>query len=269
MKNNYKFTVLLPVYKNVSFFLFFRAFNSIIKQTLKADEVIVLIDGPVNKEIKDFLRIQKKIKIFNSKTNIGLGRILKIGVNISSYNIIARADADDYSLPNRFEDQINFLKKNPEIDILSSNVEEVFKDIIYGIRKLPTRHNLIVKMMKFRNPINHSSVIFRKKVIIKCGNYLDLKYFEDYFLWVRALRFGAKFSNINKTLVKMTVNDNFYIRRKGLFYYLYYLRFLNKIFKTRFINVYEFIILGLVKLVIVFLPKILFKNFYRFFLRTH
>jgi hypothetical protein len=124
-------------------------------------------------------------------------------------------------------------------------------------------------MMKFRNPINHSSVIFKRKTIIKCGNYYDLKNFEDYFLWVRALKFGAKFANIDKTLVKMTVNDNFYNRRKGLVYYLYYLKFLNKLFKIKFINIFEFSILALIKLTIVILPKILFKNFYRLFLRTH
>jgi hypothetical protein len=269
MTKNYKFTVLLPVYKNVNFFLFLRAFNSIINQSLKPNELIVLVDGPIDKEIKKFLRIQKTIKIFYSKKNIGLGKILKIGVNISRYNIIARADADDYSLPNRFKMQINFLKKNPKTDILSSHVEEVFKDNIYGIRKLPIQHKKIVKMMKFRNPINHSSAIFKKETIIKCGNYLDLKNFEDYFLWVRALKFGAKFSNINKILVKMTVDDNFYIRRKGIFYYMHYLKFLIKIFKINFINIHEFIILVFVKLTIILLPKTLFKYFYRIFLRTH
>lgn len=269
MKNNYKFSVLLPVHKNISFKLFLRAFNSIIKQNLKANEIIILIDGPVDIKIKQFLEKKKKIIIFNSKKNIGLGKILKIGINISRYNIIARADADDYSLPDRFKKQINFLKKKPEIDILSSSVEEVSEDIIHGIRKLPSEHSYIIKMMKFRNPINHSSVIFRKKVIIKCGNYLDLKNFEDYFLWVRAFKFGAKFANINKILVKMTVDDNFFLRRKGLHYYLCYLKFLRNLLKINFINIYEFIILLLIRLIIVVLPIILFKNFYRYFLRSH
>jgi glycosyltransferase involved in cell wall biosynthesis len=270
MRNNYKFSVLLPVYKNVSFILFLRAYNSIIKQNLKANEIIILIDGPVDLKIKKFLKKKKKkIIIFNSKKNVGLGKILKIGVNISRYNIIARADADDYSLPDRFKTQINFFKKNPKIDILSSSVEEVSGDIIYGIRKLPSKHSCIIKMMKFRNPINHSSVIFRKRVVIKCGNYLDLKNFEDYFLWVRAFKFGAKFANINKALVKMTVDDNFYLRRKGLLHYSYYMKFLRNVFKINFINIYEFIILLLIKLIIIMLPKILFKNFYRYFLRSH
>jgi glycosyltransferase involved in cell wall biosynthesis len=269
MKNDYRFSVLLPVYQNDNFPQFLRSFKSIFKQSLKPDEIIILIDGPIDKQIKNFLSIQKKIKIFESKKNIGLGRILKIGVKISRYNFIARADSDDYSLPNRFKTQINFLKKNSEVDILGSNVEEVFNNNIYAARKLPTQHNMIVKMMKYRNPINHPSVVFRKKTIVKCGNYLALKNFEDYFLWVRALKIGAKFANINKILVRMTVNDSFYKRRKGISYLYNYTNFLIKILKIKFINIFYFIILFLTRLFLVLLPMFFFRIFYRFFLRTH
>jgi glycosyltransferase involved in cell wall biosynthesis len=269
MNKSHKFTILLPVYKNVGFILFLRAFNSIINQTLKADEIIVLVDGPIDRKINKFLTKQKNIKIFKSKKNIGLGKILKIGVNMSHYKIIGRADADDYSMPDRFKTQIDFLKKNREIDILSSNVEEFYNEISIGVRKLPTKHNLIVKMMKFRNPINHSSVFFKKEIINRCGNYLEMKNFEDYFLWIRALKYGAIFSNIDKTLVKMSVDNNFFKRRSGIIYYFNYIKFLISIFKLNFVNIFDLVFLSITRLFLHMLPITFLKKFYRLFLRNN
>ena len=94
---------------------------------------------------------------------------------------------------NRFREQIQYMHKNKNIDVLGSNIVEIFnnKKIHLNIYQ---KHFLIEKLSYLRNPINHSSVIFKKKIIIKAGNYIDMPFFEDYFLWMRVLNVVVNFS---------------------------------------------------------------------------
>ena len=178
-----------------------------------------------------------------------------------------RCDSDDVSLKNRFEDQIDFLKKNKEIDVLGSNIIEINDKQDFSIKKLPEKNNDLKKYSLFRNPINHSSVIFKKNKIINSGNYIDMPYFEDYYLWLRVLNSGGKFHNIQKNLVLMGVDNNYYNRRSGFKYFIKYFKFLNKIRKDKIISYFIYILNLMLRIHIVYLPRNIIKKVYNILLR--
>ena len=271
MKIYPKFSVILPIYKKVKFKIFFKSFESILKQSLLPSELLIIYDGPIQGNIKSFInnrrKIYKFIKILNIPSNNGLGKALRLAVKKTSYNYIIRCDADDISLKNRFKDQVTFMKKNKNIDVLGSNINEIYDNKKLTIKKLPKKNNDLRKYSLFRNPINHSSVIFKKNKIINSGNYIDMPFFEDYYLWLRVLKSGGKFHNIQKNLVLMGVNNDYYDRRSGLKYFLYYLNFLNKIKKDKIISYFIYFLNVIIRLHIVYLPRNIIIKIYNLILR--
>ena len=272
MIGKFNFSVILPVYKKVDFIDFSNSLNSILFQKLQADEIIVIYDGPVNLKIKNYVKkMMKKFKILktiNFSRNRGLGTILRYGIRKAKFPYIARCDADDISLPHRFYEQVNHLKKNSKIDVLSSNVLEKFENIKTTKKKIPQYHFQIKKKIFFRNPINHNSVIFRKEKILKSGNYKSMPFFEDYYLWFRVLKNGGKFYNLQKYHVTMKIDKSYYARRSGLKYYRYYLNFLNRLSKQNMIPYYIYLFNLILRFNIIFIPKKILIKFYNYFLRN-
>ena len=105
-------------------------------------------------------------------------------------------DTDDIAKPDRFEKQIKIFEKYPDIDICSAWIEEFENDTnnILSIKKLPERHQEILKYAKHRCPINHPVVMYKKQAVLKAGGYDGFP--EDYRLWIKMLMNGAKFYNI-------------------------------------------------------------------------
>jgi hypothetical protein len=126
-------------------------------------------------------------------------------------------DADDISVPSRFERQIGFLKENPDIDIVGGYIEEFDTDPNYPIarREVPPTHEGIEQMARFRSPMNHGTVMFNKEAVLHAGNYRAVDRMEDYDLWIRMLIDGATFANIPEVLVKVRAGEEMYGRRGG------------------------------------------------------
>jgi len=91
-------------------------------------------------------------------------------------------DADDVSLPNRFEKQIVFLKTNPGIDVVGSWVGEFVEnpEVFIAVRATPEQSQDIRRFARFRNPVNHPTVVFRKEIVLRAGGYRSFDRFEDY-----------------------------------------------------------------------------------------
>ena len=142
---------------------------------------------------------------------IGLVGALNYGIIKSKFNIIARADSDDINLKNRFFKQINFFIKN-NLDILGSNIFEKIEQKIYvkNIISSPSIFNFI-----FFNPINHMTVVFNKKKIMKLGLYPTIKYKEDYALWLLAKFSNYKLYNLNSSLVSVNFDKRRFSKRKN------------------------------------------------------
>ena len=238
-----KFTVLISVYNKENPTFFNEALESIYNQTLIPNEVLIVKDGPLTDELE--IVVEKFVKkhpqittLLELEKNRGLGLALKEGVLSSKYDIIIRMDSDDICIKNRFETQISYMKSHPDIDVMGSWINEFDSDTgnVTSVRKVKLKHNEIVNDAKIKNPMNHVTVVFRKKAILNSGNYLDFLIFEDYYLWMRMINNGHKFSNIKESLVLVRAGDSMMGRRGGVQYFKQEFKFQLYLFKSKRIN---------------------------------
>lgn len=221
------FSIITSVYKNDNPEFVKTALNSmLINQTIIPSEIVLVRDGQVPTTLDLLLDEYETLypNIFNIirlEQNGGLGKALMLGVETAKYDIIARMDSDDICLPNRFELQLQFLEHHLEVDIVGGQMTE-FVDTpanIIGKRVVPCSNGDIYEFMKNRCALNHVTVMFRKKAVLKAGNYQDWFWNEDYYLWVRMIKVGCIFANIPEVLVNVRSGADQYARRGGRKYY--------------------------------------------------
>lgn len=220
------FSVLMSVYKNDKPKDLYEAVESIYNsQSLKPNEIILMVDGPIPEELNtQICRLQQIVpclKVHMLSENKGLGNALQIGTKLCTNDIIARMDSDDIALPDRFKQQISFLRENPKVDIVGGQINEFIgtPENIVGKRAVPVSHKELVKYTRSRCPFNHMTVMFRKDAVINAGNYIPWHFNEDYYLWIRMLERGAVFANLPQTLVNVRVGKEMYARRGGWKYF--------------------------------------------------
>lgn len=263
------FSVLMSIYKKEEPKYFNRAMQSIWdEQTVKPDEIVLVQDGPLTdglyKAIDEWkAKIGEVFKTVPLEKNVGLGDALNAGIKHCSYELIARMDTDDISIPNRFEKQLKAFENN-DIDICSSWVSEFDSDEneIISYRKLPEKYNEIIVYSKMRSPINHPAVMYKKSIVEKAGGYKHMLWMEDYYLWARMLLSGAKFYNIQEPLVNMRAGYGQLERRGGFKYAIEEFKFLNKLKKIGYLTTIEYLKNILIKVPIRLLPKELLKSVY-------
>lgn len=246
--NNMTFSVLMSIYQKEKPEYFNRAMQSIWdEQTVKPDEIILVQDGPLTDELyksidKWKIKIGNIFKMIPLEKNVGLGDALNIGIRHCTYELIARMDTDDISLPNRFENQLKIFE-NSNIDICSSWLSEFEDDElkIKSYKKLPENHDDIVRYAKVRCPINHPTVMYKKSAVEIAGGYQKMMLLEDYYLWGRMIVKGARFYNIQVVLLNMRAGDSMIQRRAGIVYAKSELRLLNEFKKIGFLTISEYI----------------------------
>ena len=261
----------MSIYHNDRLAFVKESVQSILDQTFNQFHYYLIFDGPVSADIDDYITTLKdeRLRVFRLENNGGLAGalnfLLEIVLKNSEYKIIARMDADDISLPNRFEKQRNFLLKNQEISIVGCWYEEIDElGNHLSFNRLPIGHEALRKRYFTRTPFAHPSVIYRRELIEIAGCYpTDTVLIEDNVLWGRALSSCLKFANIPEFLLQFRVDRNFYKRRSGFEYGWKYLK--TKIATNRSIHAslfsYLFLIgLGLLKMS----PFIFNKAFYQF-----
>lgn len=223
---NCSFSVAMSVYYKDNAVFFDRALQSITeRQTIKPTEIVLVCDGPLNEQLDAVIDKYRKqypiFKILRLKDNRGLGNALKLAIENTSNEIIARMDSDDISVPDRFEQQLKFFSNHSEVDIVGGDITEFIGDEtnIVGKRSVPTKDSEIKEYMKKRCAFNHMSVMYKKSVIQAAGGYLDWFWNEDYYLWIRMQLNGAVFANTGTVLVNVRVGEEMYQRRGGKKYF--------------------------------------------------
>lgn len=269
------FSVLISVYKKEKAEYLKRALQSVINQTLKPTEIVIVKDGPLTKElddcIEDFQKQNSKLfKILSFKENRGLGLALRDGVKACKYEYIARMDSDDISKPDRFEKQFNYLQKHPETALLGTWITEFSKDENKPdtVTKLPCTHQEIIKFAKRRNPFRHVTVVLKKSAVIQSGNYRDFLWFEDYDLFVRILQKGYFTANIPEYLVNVKADKDMFARRGGWQYLKQDYKFQKQILKTKYIGKTDFLINIIIRSIVRIIPNKLRSYLYKIFLRS-
>ena len=224
MEEKFKFSVSMCVYCKDDPEWFRTAVESIMYQTLIPDEVVLVVDGPIGKDLEEVILEFEKLDIFKViwlKENKGHGNARRTGLENCSNELVALMDADDISLPDRFEKQIKVFKEEPELSIVGGNISEFAEEPenILGFRTVPQKHEEITEYLKKRCPMNQVTVMFKKTDVQKAGGYIDWFCNEDYYLWNRMFLAGMKFTNVPEVLVNVRVGKEMYQRRGGKRYF--------------------------------------------------
>ena len=268
------FSVLMSVYKNDKVTDFEKAIDSVLCQSLKSDQIVIVVDGPVPVPLKEsidkYSRTYTTIDVMHLQENVGLGKALSIGLPQCRNEFVARMDSDDFSLPDRFKMQIDYLVSHPDIDVLGGQIMEYDStmDNPTAERRVPTEMSGIEKRMKSRNGMNHVTVMYRKSAVLEAGNYQDCPYFEDYYLWCRMIKKGYVFHNLDSVLVNVRAGSEMYQRRGGKAYNKAIIGFQKKVLKIGFINRFQYITNLCVRLSVANMPNSLRGYLYKTKLRT-
>lgn len=219
-----KFSVSMCVYGGDHPQWFQTAVDSICNQTVKPDEIVLVVDGPVPKELDAVIcRFEREpiFQVIRLEKNMGHGEARRISLNACKHSLVALMDADDISDPNRFEKQIKMFDEDPELTIVGGNITEFVDtpDNLVGMRAVFETDPEIKQDMKKRCPMNQMTVMFRKDKVEAVGGYVDWYCDEDYYLWLRLMLGGGKFANIPEPLVNVRVGKEMYQRRGGMKYF--------------------------------------------------
>jgi glycosyltransferase involved in cell wall biosynthesis len=237
------FSVLLCVYVNDDPEHFRDALRSIIDQTVVASEIVLIIDGPVGNETQAIIAEESsrfhRFKIIQLKNNVGHGRARQIGIENCSYDFIALMDSDDICVSDRFEEQVRSFESNDRLSVVGGWIDEFHSDISspIGVRKLPADDIDIKKYMRYRCPMNQVTVMFKKADVLEAGGYLHWHHEEDYYLWLRMFLAKNEFKNLQKILVHVRANEQYFARRGGLEYFLSEARLQKYMYDNSIINV--------------------------------
>lgn len=271
--NKKQYSVLISVYHKEDPTFLHMALESVFNQSNKPDEVILVKDGPLTNDIEGvitkFKNNYNQLKVVGLDKNMGLGVALSEGLKYCTNNLIARMDTDDICNHTRFEKQVSFLMRNPNIDLVGSNITEFTSNYLEPVseRKLPENHEDIVKFGKRRNPINHMTVMFRKEAVEAVNGYIPFMGFEDYYLWVRMIMNGSKLYNIQEDLVYARVGNDMLSRRIGLEYIQSEIKLFHTFLKSGFISMLEFYYILPQRIIIRLLPKRIIELVYKKILR--
>ena len=241
-----KFSVLMSLYEKEKPEYFKQCMKSILNQTVVPDQIVIVKDGPLTDELEAVLidHVRKNPELYTIvplDVNQGLGLALAEGILHCRYDLVARMDTDDLSVKTRFECQLKEFKADPELDICGSHIVEFEDDPrnIVSKRSVPLDDADIKKYQKRRDAFNHVTVMYRKSMVLKAGNYQSCLLMEDTLLWVHMIQAGAKCSNIDKALVYVRVGSGMFRRRGGWSYLLKYREGRKKVKETGYIGWFD------------------------------
>lgn len=198
-------SVVMSVYNGEKYLA--KAIESILNQTYKNFEFIIIDDGSTDKSleiIEKYQNLDARI-ILITRENKGLVASLNEGIQKAKGEYIARMDADDICLPNRIEEQLEYMKNN-QLDLCGSWVQTFDEKNKLSIWQFPENHNDIVFRSFFICSFAHPSVIIKSTVFEKLRYENEVA--EDYRLWCDILSNGYKAGNIPKVLLKYRLHDN-------------------------------------------------------------
>ena len=219
--------VILPVYKNDWGEYIKLAFDSVLNQTYKDDiKLFIGVDGPVDDDLLGLLKEYERVgnvSIQWFSENRGLAIVLNDLLDIcfkEGYKYIARMDADDISVDNRIQKQLDFLLSHPEVDVVGGRIEEINEQSERNgkIVTYPLTHQDCFKFFRYRDPLAHPAVMFRKSFFDKAKGYRnEYRKNQDTMLWFDGFMNGCVFANLDETVLLFRVTDDFYKKRRNGF----------------------------------------------------
>jgi glycosyltransferase involved in cell wall biosynthesis len=191
------------------------------EQHRRPAEVVLVQDGPVSYDLEQCLaelveRSPVPVRLVRLRDNVGLGEALEAGLEACAHEVVARMDADDISLPERFALQLPVIEAGA--DLVGTALLEIGagEHDVVGRRVPPTAPSLIAATARLHDPFNHPTVVYRRSAVAAAGGYEPLPLMEDYWLFARMIASGARIANRPEPLVMYRVGAGAYQRRGGL-----------------------------------------------------
>lgn len=210
--------------------------ESILNQTYKDFEYIIILDYPDNdvhkRVIEEYAIKDDRIHFYINEKNMGLTDSLNRGLSLCHGEYIARMDADDISLPDRLERQMEYLEKN-HYDLIGGITEMINENgtLLYSIKSVPTDPKKINKALRYSQCIAHPTWLGRKEVFEKNAGYRHMPLCEDYDFTLRAVLNGFLISNLNEAVLKYRMTSNS-ISRSNLFEQYLYMSYITNEYKN-------------------------------------
>ena len=272
---NSKYTVLMSVYYKEKPEYLSLSIESMLNQTVKPDEFIIVKDGPLTTELDEVINnfvtaYPQTFNIIVNETNLGLGPALAKGIENSKNELIARMDSDDYVVSTRCERQLEKFREDPKLGMVGSYEAEFVDDIdnVISIHRVPSENDEIERFMHRRCSVLHPTVMYKKSAVLKSGNYQSVLLYEDYDLFARmVLEYHIKSYNIPEPLYYIRTSEDFFKRRGGIKYAKTVLKFKWGQYRKGYMSLMDFCISGLGQAFVCVLPNSLRKIFYMKFLR--
>ena len=220
-----KFSVCMSVYHGDNATFFKQSIDSLLSQTRKPDEIVLVADGPVgdeiNRVISDYEGSCDSFNVVRLEKNSGHAIARQTGLDAAQHEYIAIMDSDDIAVPDRFEKQMAYIEAHPDVDALGGQIDEFIGEPsnVVGTRIVPLTDAEIKDYLKSRCPMNLVTVMLKKESVQKAEGYIDWYCEEDYYLWLRMTEQGMTFANLPDNLVNVRVGEEMYQRRGGMRYF--------------------------------------------------
>ncbi len=250
-----------------------QALDSVLANTVKPTEVVIMVDGPVGIDLQAVLDESAKnplVRVISHPVNIGRGAALAIAVPQCKNELIALMDADDVCRTDRFEKQLSAFAANPGLAVCGGQIQEVDAESFTPLSKrtVPLTHADIKQYLKTRMPFNNVSVMFKKAAVLDSGNFKAFGLVEDYYMWARVIAKGYQAQNLADDLVDVRVNPQLHGRRGGYNYFHMNKLLFDEMHKLNLLNTWEYYYTLSVRFVVqVLMPNCLRSMFYKRALR--
>lgn len=269
-----KYSVLMSLYAKEKAEYLCPAIDSMINQTVKPDEIVIVEDGPLTDELYKVLeeyttKYEGLFNLVKSEKNIGLGLALNLGLSHCRNELVARMDTDDIAKPDRCEKQLKVFAEKNELAIVGAYVDEFYTspDEVVSTRAVPLKHDDIYNFAKKRSAFNHPVVMYRKSKVLENNGYSDLRRNQDVDLFGRMLFAGCKAENIGEALLYFRSNDDLAKRRKSWQNTKSYIDTIKRFWKMGYSGFADYAIVAAAQTVMFLMPVKLQHFIYKKFLR--
>ncbi len=270
--NSQPFSLLITIYAGERPDPWDECLRSVHAQSLLPSEIVVVEDGPVRDDVQSVTAKWEQslpIKVFSLDVNQGAGPASAYGITQCQHELVARLDSDDICTEGRFARQMAVMTEHPEIDALGGAVVEFWDSLAHlgKIIRYPTSIDDVARFARFRSPLATSTVMMKRSVVLKAGNYPDRLRFEDYEMWVRMLMVGAKLANLAEPLCLFRLSRGTWGRRGGWDFFKREMQFQRVLRQEGFISRREWMRNVAVRAFPRLLPAALIRLGYQTFLR--
>lgn len=215
------------------------AITSILNQTYRDFEFIIVLDNPGNLQLEniilEYAEADKRIIFLKNEENIGLVKSLNKALKIAEGKYIARMDADDISENNRLELQHRYIEENSmdligcKVWLIDENSSKINKNF-----HIPVDSRNMKKYFKYRNVMVHPSLFLKSSILRDKGiiEYRDIPYAEDYDFICRVISAGCAVANMDKYLLKYRIRTTSVCKQNTLNQMKSYL-YVKKLYRER------------------------------------